>query len=82
MAKLEHGIQETSPTLLFGVARLDFHPGIFQEFKDTNAKYKQRIRSRVSNLRDAKNPLLKLKVLSGQISPDKFATMPTEVPSE
>lgn len=51
---------------------------IFQEFKDTNAKYKQRIRSRVSNLRDAKNPLLKLKVLSGQISPDTFATMPTE----
>lgn len=51
---------------------------IFQEFKDTNAKYKQRVRSRVSNLRDAKNPLLKVKVLSGQITPEKFATMPTE----
>ncbi|XP_068747739.1 transcription elongation factor A protein 2-like [Montipora capricornis] len=51
---------------------------IFQEFKDANAKYKQRVRSRVNNLRDAKNPLLKLKVLSGQISPETFATMPTE----
>jgi len=54
--------------------------GIFQEFRDTNAKYKQRVRSRVSNLRDAKNPLLKVKVLSGQITPEKFASMPTEVP--
>ena len=42
-------------------------------------KYKQRVRSRVSNLRDAKNPLLKVKVLSGEISPERFATMPTEV---
>ena len=58
---------------------LDTFQGIFQEFKDTNAKYKQRVRSRVSNLRDAKNPLLKVKVLSGQITPEKFATMPTEV---
>lgn len=53
--------------------------GIFQQFKDTNMKYKQRVRSRVSNLRDAKNPLLKVKVLSGEISPERFATMPTEV---
>lgn len=51
---------------------------IFQQFKDTNMKYKQRVRSRVSNLRDAKNPLLKVKVLSGEISPERFATMPTE----
>ncbi|KAL9980520.1 hypothetical protein ACROYT_G009120 [Oculina patagonica] len=51
---------------------------IFQEFRDTNAKYKQRVRSRVSNLRDTKNPLLKVKVLSGDISPERFATMPTE----
>ena len=58
---------------------LDTFQGIFQEFKDTNAKYKQRVRSRVSNLRDVKNPLLKVKVLSGQITPEKFATMPTEV---
>ena len=42
-------------------------------------KYKQRVRSRVSNLRDAKNPLLKVKVLSGDISPERFASMPTEV---
>lgn len=42
-------------------------------------KYKQRVRSRVSNLRDAKNPLLKVKVLTGEISPGRFATMPTEV---
>ncbi|KAK2185598.1 hypothetical protein NP493_230g02013 [Ridgeia piscesae] len=38
-------------------------------------KYKNRIRSRVSNLKDARNPQLRNNVLLGYISPDKIAVM-------
>ena len=48
---------------------------IFTEFKDTNMKYKNRIRSRVFNLRDPKNPNLKRNVLVGAITPQQIATM-------
>ena len=52
---------------------------IFKEFKDTNTKYKNRIRSRVLNLNDNKNPDLRLNVLRGQISAQRFASMTSEV---
>ena len=52
---------------------------IFKEFKDTNAKYKNRIRSRVANLNDKKNPDLKLNVLRGSIKPERIASMTAEV---
>lgn len=52
---------------------------IFREFKDTNPRYKTRIRSRVANLRDVKNPDLKLNVLKGIIKPEKIAIMTAEV---
>jgi len=52
---------------------------IFKEFKDTNPKYKTRIRSRVANLNDKKNPDLKLNVLRGSIKPEKIAVMTAEV---
>jgi transcription elongation factor S-II len=51
---------------------------VFSEFRDTGNKYKQRIRSRVSNLGDQKNPSLKMNVMSGTIGPSKIATMTTE----
>ncbi|CAG2174925.1 unnamed protein product [Oppiella nova] len=51
---------------------------IFKEFKDTNPKYKTRIRSRVANLNDKKNPDLKLNVLRGSIKPEKIAVMTAE----
>lgn len=73
--KVEEGIEPTTTPEDFAAACEEC---IFQEFRDTNMKYKQRVRSRVSNLRDAKNPLLKVKVLTGEISPGRFATMPTE----
>lgn len=44
-------------------------------------KYKNRVRSRVSNIGDLKNPGLKQKVISGEISPARIAKMPTEVSS-
>ena len=52
---------------------------MFKEFRDTGNKYKQRIRSRVSNLGDLKNPSLKHNVMTGTVPPDKIATMTTEV---
>lgn len=52
---------------------------IFKEFKNTDMKYKNRIRSRVSNLRDTRNPNLRLNFLCGQVSPARLANMTSEV---
>ncbi|GBM65536.1 Transcription elongation factor A protein 2 [Araneus ventricosus] len=38
-------------------------------------KYKNRVRSRVANLKDTKNPELRINVLKGIILPDKIAVM-------
>lgn len=54
-------------------ARIEDH--IYQEFKTTDMKYKNRVRSRVANLGDVKNPYLRLNVLRGDISPDRIAKM-------
>ncbi|CAH2285216.1 transcription elongation factor A 1 isoform X2 [Pelobates cultripes] len=51
---------------------------VFQEFKNTDAKYKNRVRSRIANLKDAKNPNLRRNVLCGNIAPDVFARMSAE----
>lgn len=48
---------------------------IYQEFKQTDMKYKNRVRSRVSNLGDPKNPYLRLNVLRGDLAPEKIAKM-------
>ncbi|RXN11239.1 transcription elongation factor A 2-like protein [Labeo rohita] len=41
-------------------------------------KYKTRLRSRISNLKDQKNPDLRRNVLCGNISPDRIASMTAE----
>ncbi|MEE6463983.1 hypothetical protein FKM82_006124 [Ascaphus truei] len=51
---------------------------VFQEFKNTDAKYKNRVRSRIANLKDTKNPNLRRNVLCGNIGPDVFARMSAE----
>lgn len=52
---------------------------IYQEFKgNTDMKYRNRCRSRVSNLRDAKNPYLRYNVLRGDIGPERMAKMTAE----
>ncbi|KAM4571388.1 transcription elongation factor A protein 2 isoform 1-T1 [Fundulus diaphanus] len=51
---------------------------IFQEFKSTDMKYKARLRSRISNLKDQKNPELRRNVLCGNISPERIASMSAE----
>jgi len=51
---------------------------IFKEFRNTDTKYKNRIRSRVANLKDVKNPNLRLNFLSGNITPKRLASMSAE----
>ena len=52
---------------------------IFAEFRDVGHKYKMRIRSRVSNLGDLKNPDLRQSVITGDVTPSRIAVMSTEV---
>ena len=49
------------------------------EFKDSGTKYRNRVKSRVMNLRDKNNPALKQNVLAGSITPRRFAIMKPEV---
>lgn len=42
-------------------------------------KYKNRVRSRISNLKDPKNPNLRKNVLDGAIELSRIATMTAEV---
>ncbi|XP_020784850.1 transcription elongation factor A protein 1 [Boleophthalmus pectinirostris] len=51
---------------------------IYQEFKNTDMKYKNRVRSRISNLKDMKNPNLRRTVLCGSITPERMAKMTSE----
>lgn len=52
---------------------------IYQDVKNTDMKYKNRVRSRISNLKDSKNPELKKNVLCGAITPEQIAVMTSEV---
>uniref|UniRef100_A0A1A8PJY2 Transcription elongation factor n=1 Tax=Nothobranchius rachovii TaxID=451742 RepID=A0A1A8PJY2_9TELE len=51
---------------------------IYQENKATDMKYKNRVRSRISNLKDPKNPELRRNVLAGSIELSRIATMSAE----
>ncbi|KGL77148.1 Transcription elongation factor A protein 3, partial [Tinamus guttatus] len=53
-------------------------PHIFQELKSTDMKYRNRVRSRISNLKDPKNPNLRRNVLCGAIAPGLIARMTAE----
>ncbi|KAG7229017.1 hypothetical protein INR49_013250, partial [Caranx melampygus] len=57
---------------------LDLPSRIFQEFKNTDMKYKNRVRSRISNLKDMKNPNLRRTVLCGSVTPERMAKMTAE----
>ncbi|KGL79593.1 Transcription elongation factor A protein 2, partial [Tinamus guttatus] len=48
------------------------------DIKNTDMKYKNRVRSRISNLKDSKNPELKKNVLCGAITPEQIAVMTSE----
>ncbi|KFQ06087.1 Transcription elongation factor A protein 2, partial [Leptosomus discolor] len=57
---------------------LDCPARIYQDVKNTDMKYKNRVRSRISNLKDSKNPELKKNVLCGAITPEQIAVMTSE----
>uniref|UniRef100_A0A3Q1C0K1 Transcription elongation factor n=1 Tax=Amphiprion ocellaris TaxID=80972 RepID=A0A3Q1C0K1_AMPOC len=62
-----------------GMAALDcVIAHIYQETKATDMKYKNRVRSRISNLKDPKNPGLRRNVLAGSIDLHRIATMSAE----
>lgn len=56
----------------------EIEDAIYQEFKNTDMKYKNRVRSRVANLKDPKNPQLRENVLRGIIDPSRLASMTAE----
>lgn len=56
----------------------ELEEAIFQEFKNTDSRYKNRVRSRVANLKDGKNPQLRSNFLAGAISAQKLAVMTAE----
>ncbi|XP_018610347.1 transcription elongation factor A protein 3 isoform X7 [Scleropages formosus] len=51
---------------------------IYQEMRSTDMKYKNRVRSRISNLKDPKNPGLRKNVLAGVIELCRIASMTAE----
>lgn len=51
---------------------------IYQEFHNTDSRYKNRVRSRVANLKDTKNPQLRTNFLVGAIPASKLAVMTAE----
>lgn len=56
----------------------ELEEAIFQEFNNTDSRYKNRIRSRVANLKDAKNPQLRSNYIAGAIPASKLAVMTAE----
>ena len=58
---------------------LTFLLPVYTEIPRLDMKYRTRIRSRVLNLQDAKNPQLCANFVSGEISPEKLATMTADV---
>lgn len=45
---------------------------------ETNVQYKTKLRSLYQNLKNKSNPGLRKRVLSGEITPERFATMSSE----
>lgn len=61
----------------------ELEEAIFSEFRNTDMKYKNRIRSRVANLKDLKNPSLRANFISGAITAQRLAKMtPEEMASD
>ncbi|KAH8308404.1 transcription elongation factor S-II [Drosophila kikkawai] len=61
----------------------ELEDAIYAEFKNTDMKYKNRIRSRVANLKDPKNPGLRGNFMCGAVTAKQLAKMtPEEMASD
>lgn len=61
----------------------ELEDAIYAEFKNTDMRYKNRVRSRVANLKDSKNPTLRTNFIAGAISAQQLAKMtPEEMASD
>lgn len=61
----------------------ELEEAIYLEFRNTDMRYKNRVRSRVANLKDSKNPALRTNFLGGAITAQKLAKMaPEEMASD
>lgn len=56
----------------------ELEEAIYNEFKNTDNRYKNRVRSRIANLKDPKNPELSRNYIYGAISAQRLATMTAE----
>ncbi|XP_063167865.1 transcription elongation factor A protein 3 isoform X2 [Candoia aspera] len=74
--KMDDDYQEFGVNCDKMAAEIEDH--IFQELKSTDMKYRNRVRSRISNLKDPKNPGLRRNVLCGAIAPALIAKMTAE----
>lgn len=54
---------------------------VFAHFGGTTPEYRGKIRSLFVNLKDKANPSLRESIVSGELSPEKFSKMTSEVPS-
>lgn len=62
---------------------IELEEAIYAEFKNTDMKYKNRVRSRVANLKDPKNPTLRGNFMCGAVSAQQLAKMtPEEMASD
>ncbi|RZF34785.1 hypothetical protein LSTR_LSTR007837 [Laodelphax striatellus] len=56
----------------------ELEEAIYQEFRNTDNRYKNRVRSRVANLKDSKNPQLRTNFLIGALPAARLAVMTAE----
>ena len=63
-----------------GLVAEQIEDAIHADFKSTNEKYKNKIRSRIMNLKS--NNMLRLNVLTGAVSASKLSKMTPEVRSK
>ncbi|KAI5946848.1 Transcription elongation factor A protein 3 [Manis javanica] len=76
--KMASEIEDHILELCEGCGCLDCPAAGTQELKSTDMKYRNRVRSRISNLKDPRNPGLRRNVLSGAISAGLIAKMTAE----
>lgn len=62
---------------------IELEEAIYAEIKNTDMKYKNRVRSRVANLKDTKNPTLRGNYMCGAVTAQQLAKMtPEEMASD